>query len=257
MQIRRLSLWILLKHNVNTKNETLQIANINIDVVRKDIKNMHLAVYPPNGQIRLSVPTNTDEEVLRLFAISKLGWIKKHVKNFQAQPRQTVRTYVSGESHYVQGKRYVLKVIEHNGPNKVKQRGLKYIDLYVKEGASVEEKAKIMKEWYRKKLKEQLPDIIVKWEKIIGVRSNDWGVRQMKTKWGACNIKAKRIWLNLELAKKPLICLEYIVVHELVHLLERHHNARFIHHMDTFMPKWRQHRNELNSLPVAHNDWGY
>lgn len=257
IQTRPWNLWILLKHNVNTKEETLQIANIDIDIVRKDIKNMHLAVYPPHGRIRLSVPTNTDEEVLRLFAISKLGWIKKHVKTFKEQPRETIRTYVPGESHYFMGKRYVLNIIEHHGYNRVEQRGIKYIDLYVKEGASKEEKGKVMKEWYRKQLKEQLPDIISKWEKVIGVQAEDWGVRQMKTKWGACNIEAKRIWLNLELAKKPLICLEYIVVHELVHLLERHHNERFIHHMDTFMPKWRLHRDQLNSLPVVHNDWGY
>ena len=114
-----------------------------------------------------------------------------------------------------------------------------------------------MKEWYRKQLKEQLPQLIEKWEKIIGVKSNDWGIKQMKTKWGACNIKAKRIWLNLELAKKPTICLEYILVHELVHLLEKNHNQRFISLMDKFMPKWRMHRDELNSLPIVHNDWGY
>ncbi|WP_246035776.1 M48 family metallopeptidase [Winogradskyella algicola] len=235
----------------------MKIANVEIDIVRKDIKNMHLAVYPPNGKIRLSVPSKTDEEVLRLFAISKLGWIKKHVKNFQAQPRESIRTYVSGESHYFQGKRYILNVIEHQGKSKVSIRGTKCLDLYVRRGSTREDKAKVLKEWYRRKLKKQLPDIISKWEKEIGVKASDWGVRQMKTKWGACNIEEKRIWLNLELSKKPTICLEYIVVHELVHLLERHHNDRFIQYMDTFMPKWRLYRNQLNSLPVVHNDWGY
>ena len=242
---------------MNTKQESLKIANVEIDIVRKDIKNMHLAVYPPYGKIRLSVPSKTDEEVLRLFAISKLGWIKKHVKNFQAQPRESIRTYVSGESHYFQGKRYILNVIEHQGKSKVRIRGTKYLDLYVRRGSTREDKAKVLKEWYRRKLKKQLPDIISKWEKEIGVKASDWGVRQMKTKWGACNIEEKRIWLNLELSKKPTICLEYIVVHELVHLLERHHNDRFIQYMDTFMPKWRLYRNQLNSLPVVHNDWGY
>ena len=242
---------------MNINPEILQIANVKIDVVRKDIKNMHLAVYPPMGRIRLAVPQNTDEEVLRLFAISKLGWIKKHVKNFQEQARETKRDYVSGESHFFQGKRYILEVKEHNGYSKVKLSGPKKISVKIPVGSSVERKADIMKEWYRKQLKIQIPPLLEKWEKVMGVEVNDWGVKQMKTKWGACNTDAKRIWLNLELAKKPPICLEYILVHELVHLHERNHNDRFIQLMNEFMPKWRLHRNELNSLPIVHNDWGY
>lgn len=242
---------------MSTDSATLKIANIEIDVVRKDIKRMHLAVYPPHGRIRLAVPQKTDEEVLRLFAISKLGWIKKHVKNFQAQARETERIYVSGESHYFQGRRYILDVREHQGYSRVHIEGTKKICLTVPIGATTERKAKVMREWYRKQLKLQVPPLMDKWEKVIGVKANDWGVKQMKTKWGACNTEAKRIWLNLELSKKPPICLEYILVHELVHLHERHHNERFIQLMDQFMPKWRLHRNELNSLPIVHNDWGY
>jgi len=242
---------------VNINPEILQIANVEIDVVRKDIKNMHLAVYPPHGRIRLAVPQKTDEEVLRLFAISKLGWIKKHVKNFKNQARETKRDYVSGESHFFQGKRYILEVQEHDGYSKVKLSGTKKISVKIPVGSSVERKADIMKEWYRKQLKIQIPPLLEKWEKVMGVEVNDWGVKQMKTKWGACNTDAKRIWLNLELAKKPPICLEYILVHELVHLHERNHNDRFIQLMNEFMPKWRLHRNELNSLPIVHNDWGY
>lgn len=242
---------------MSTKQESIKIANMEIDVIRKDIKNMHLAVYPPNGRIRLAVPQKTDEEVLRLFAISKLGWIKKHVKNFQEQARETKRIYVSGESHFFQGKRYILEVKEHDGYSKVHINGTKKINLKVPYGATVEDKSRTMKEWYRKQLKIQIPPLIEKWEKIIGVKAADWGVKQMKTKWGACNTDAKRIWLNLELAKKPPICLEYILVHELVHLLERNHTDRFIHLMNEFMPKWRLHRKELNSLPIVHNDWGY
>lgn len=235
----------------------IAFANIEIDVVRKDIKNMHLAVYPPHGRIRLSAPNKTDDEVLRLFAISKLGWIKKHVKNFHEQARETKRDYVSGESHYYKGKRYLLDVKLHDGKHDVKLIGTKTIQLWVKPETSVAEKSIIMKEWYRKQLKQQLPKLITKWEKVIGVVSNDWGVKQMKTKWGACNTIDKRIWLNLELAKKPTTCLEYILVHELVHLHERNHNDRFIALMDKYMPKWRLHRDELNSLPIVHNDWGY
>ena len=242
---------------MNINPEILQIANVEIDVVRKDIKNMHLAVYPPHGRIRLAVPQKTDEEVLRLFAISKLGWIKKHVKNFKNQARETKRDYVSGESHFFQGKRYILEVQEHDGYSKVKLSGPKKISVKIPVGSSVERKADIMKEWYRKQLKIQIPPLIEKWEKIVGVKVDDWGVKQMKTKWGACNVDAKRIWLNLELAKKPPICLEYILVHELVHLHERNHNDRFIQLMNESMPKWRLHRNELNNLPIVHNDWGY
>lgn len=238
---------------MSIKTETIAFANVEVEVIRKDIKNMHLAVYPPNGAIKLSSPLHTDEEVLRLFAISKLGWIKRNVKNFKEQARETKRDYVSGESHYFKGKRYLLMVKEHKGRSKVELTGANKIQLWVKPNLTVEEKAHVMKEWYRKQLKAQIPALLEKWEKIVGVTSNDWGVKQMKTKWGACNVDAKRIWLNLELAKKPKICLEYILVHELVHLLERNHNARFISLMNQFMPKWRMHRDELNSLPIVHN----
>ncbi len=218
---------------------------------------MHLAVYPPTGRIRLAAPNKTDSEVVRLFAISKIGWIKKHIKNFKEQPRESPREYKSGESHYFLGKRYLLNVAEVDGPQSVKVKGIKQIQLYVRPNTSTETRANLLKEWYRKELKKQLPELIGKWEKLIGVKCNDWGVKQMRTKWGACNIEEKRIWLNLELAKKPPLCIEYIIVHELVHLLERNHNDRFVSLMNKFMPKWRQHRDMLNSLPVAHNDWGY
>ncbi len=242
---------------MSTSNSTIRISNIQIEVVRKAIKNMHLAVYPPTGRIRLAAPLKTDDEVIKLFAMSKLGWIRKHVKNFSEQPRETKREYTSGESHYFQGSRYLLSVIEHDGYSKVELRGRKKICLYVRSSSSESERATVLREWYRKELKKLIPELILKWEALIGVKSSDWGVKQMRTKWGACNVEEKRIWLNLELAKKPIICLEYIIVHELVHLLERNHNDRFISLMNKFMPKWKQHRDELNSLPVSHNDWGY
>jgi predicted metal-dependent hydrolase len=242
---------------MSTNSSHLQISNVEIDVIRKDIKNMHLAVYPPHGRIRLAVPMKTDEEVVRLFAINKLGWIKKHVKSFQEQARETKRDYVSGESLFFQGIRYILEVEEKEGYSSVKFEGTKKIKLKVKKGATTEEKAIVMREWYRKQLKIQVEPLIEKWEKIIGVSSNEWGVKQMKTKWGSCNTSSKKIWLNLELAKKPQVCLEYILVHELVHLHERNHNDRFVALMDKFMPKWRLFRDELNNLPIVHNDWGY
>lgn len=242
---------------MNIRTENIQIADVAIDVIRKDIKNMHLAVYPPTGRIRLAAPSKTDAEVIRLFAISKLGWIKKHIKNFKEQSRETPRDYISGESHYFEGRRYLLNVIEQEGYNKIEVKNHKELNLYVRPNSTKEQKAKVFKEWYRKQLKAQIPAIIEKWEKVIGVKANDWGVKQMRTKWGTCNIEEKRIWMNLELAKKPKNCLEYIIVHELVHLLERNHNDKFIGYLNEFMPKWRAHRDELNSLPVSHNDWGY
>lgn len=242
---------------MSTSAEKIAIANLEIDVIRKNIKNMHLAVYPPTGRIRLSAPQRTDAEVVRLFAISKLGWIKKHIKNLKEQPRETKRQYVTGESHYFLGNRFLLKVIEHNGNSKIDLSGTKQIQLKVKSEASSEERGLIIKEWYRKELKKIVPKLIEKWEKIIGVSVANWGIKQMRTKWGACNIEEKRIWLNLELAKKPINCIEYIVVHEMVHLLERHHNDNFVAYLDKFMPKWKLHRDELNQLPYGHTDWKF
>lgn len=235
---------------MNIKQEKIQIANLEVEVVRKDIKNMHLAVYPPSGRIRLAAPATTNDDVIRLFAISKIGWIKKHIKNFQNQDRETPRDYVSGESHYFNGRRYLLNVIPKDGYCKVELKNNKEINLYIKPNATRDDKANAIQKWYRKELKKCLPELIEKWEKTIGVQSNGWGVKQMKTKWGTCNIEEKRIWLNLELAKKPKACLEYVIVHELVHLLERNHNDNFVGYLNQFMPKWRLNRDELNRLPI-------
>lgn len=242
---------------MSTSTEQIHIANLDIDVVRKDIENMHLAVYPPTGRIRLSVPSRTDDEVIRLFAISKLAWIKRHIKNFREQDRETPRDYISGESHYFEGKRYLINFIEHEGRNKVQVKNHKELNLFVKPGSTTPQRARVLKEWYRKQLKSQISEILQKWENVVGVKANEWGVKQMRTKWGTCNTEEKRIWINLELAKKPKNCLEYIIVHELVHLIERSHNDHFIALMNKFMPKWRAHREELNRLPVSHTDWGY
>ncbi|MCO6163693.1 M48 family metallopeptidase [Flavobacterium sp. NRK F7] len=236
--------------------ETLNLSNLTIDIIRKDIKNMHLAVYPPNGRIRLSAPKNTDNEMMRLFAISKISWIKKHIKNFETQPRETPREFISGESYYLLGKRYLLKVIEHNEVPKVVLKH-KTLELYVRPDTSSEKREAIIEEWYRNQLKALVPKLIEKWEKVIGVQSNAYGIKKMRTKWGTCNTTAKRIWLNLELAKKPIECIEFIIAHELVHLLERSHNDRFVSYMNEFMPKWRFYREELNNLPFRYVNWKY
>ncbi len=235
----------------------ITVSDITIDVVRKDIKNLHLAVYPPTGRVRIATPLNVDDEAVRLFAISKLSWIKKHRRSFANQRRETKREYVSGESHYVEGRRYLLNVIYHNATPKVEIRNKTYIDLYVRPNSSTEQRERVMTEWYRRRLKDKIPILIKKWQKIIGVQVTDWKVKQMKTKWGTCKAELNQIWLNLELAKKPLASLEYIIVHELVHLLERHHNDRFTALMDKFMPQWRLHQAELNQLILSYNDWNY
>jgi len=235
----------------------IEVANIEIDVVRKDIKNLHLAVYPPNGRVRIASPLRIDDEAVRLFAISKLSWIKKHQAKFLQQEREKKREYVNGESHYFQGRRYLLNLVPSTSNPKVKIRNGSQLDLYVKKDASTEHKEKIMTHWYRKELKSQIPGLIAKWEQKIGVQVKDWGVKKMRTKWGVCNIEAGRIWINLELAKKSKNCLEYIIVHEMVHLLERHHNDRFISHMNRLLPHWRLLRDELNKAPLSHVDWEY
>lgn len=233
------------------------INDIVIDVVRKNIKNLHLAVYPPEGRIRIATPLNVTDEAVRMFAISKMTWIKKNQAKFKAQQRQPERRYITGESHYFRGQRYLMNVVHYSGNPKVVIRTKKYIDLYVKEGYSQEQRENVMTNWYRKNLKEQIPALIDKWENIIGGKVNQWEVKKMKTKWGTCNREAKRIWLNLELAKKPEHCLEYIIVHEMVHFLERNHTEKFVAHMDKFMPQWREHKKELNQYPLTYVDWTY
>jgi predicted metal-dependent hydrolase len=232
------------------------VNNITIDVVRKNIKNLHLAVYPPSGRVRIATPMKVDDEAVRLFAISKLSWIKKNRVKYINQERQSERKYISGESHYFKGQRYMLNLIYHTGYPKVVIRK-KYIDLYVKAGSTEEQRENVMTTWYRKNLKEQIPALIEKWQKIIEIEVVQWQVKKMKTKWGTCNREAKRIWLNLELAKKPEHCLEYIIVHEMVHFLERNHTERFVAYMDKFMSQWKSIKDELNSSILKHEDWTY
>ena len=204
------------------------------------IKNIHLGVYPPAGRVRIAAPLKMNKDAIRLFAISKLGWIKKHQRRFAEQERITPREYKQRESHFFQGKRYLLNIVEEEAPPKIVLRNKTHIDFYVRPGSSTRKRHEVMTEWYRIQLKNQIPAIIEKWEKILKIVVNDWRIRQMKTKWGSCNAEEKRLWLNLELAKKPEHCLEYIIVHEMVHLLERHHNNKFLIYMDSYLPNWRQ-----------------
>lgn len=228
-----------------------------MEVLRKDIKNLHLGVYPPHGRVRVAAPLVVSDDAVRLAVINKLGWIKRQKARFSEQSRQSQREMVNGESHYFLGRRYRLRVHEQDGPAKIALHGIASIDLFVRPDASLKQRETALLRWYREQLKAVIPPLMEKWQPVIGVVVADWGIKKMKTKWGGCNTKARRIWLNLELAKKPVHCLEYIIVHELVHLLERKHNARFIIMMDQFMPKWQSYRKELNRSVLSHEKWSY
>jgi predicted metal-dependent hydrolase len=235
----------------------ITVNDLIVDVVRKDIKNLHLGVYPPTGRVRVAAPLQIDDESVRLAVIRRLAWIRRQQAKYHQQERQPGREYVSGESHYFQGHRYRLNVVYHDGPPNVTIRNKTTLDLIVRTGSDTAQREQVLLTWYRAQIKAIIPPLLAKWQPIIGVEVAEWGVKQMKTKWGTCNIEARRIWVNLELAKKSTRCLEYIIVHEMVHLLERHHNDRFIAYLNQFMPQWQFIRDELNKAPLGHTSWEY
>jgi hypothetical protein len=239
------------------KPTKMDIGNLEIEIVKKDIKNIHLAVYPPLGKVRLASPLDVNDKTIRLYALSKLGWIKRQQRRFAKQDRLTIRNYIDRETHYLFGRKYLLKVIEADQPASVKIKRNTVLELVVRPGSTKAQKEQVIEDFYREQLKTRLTDLIDKWQDRTGITIKEYGVRKMKTKWGTCNREAKRIWLNLELAKKPLSCVEYIIVHEMVHILERHHNDRFHALMKQFMPRWKHLKQELNNLPVSHLDWEY
>jgi predicted metal-dependent hydrolase len=202
-------------------------------------------------RVRLAAPLRVSDAAVRLAVVGKLGWIKRQRARFEAQPRQSAREMVSGESHYFLGRRYRLRVIERNAAASVTLRGKSTMKLHVRSGTDASQRNRILQEWYRQQLKQLIPPLVEKWQTVLSVKVAEWGVKKMKTRWGACNIEARRIWLNLELAKKPVHCLEYIVAHEMVHLIERNHNDRFVAILEKHLPHWRLHRQELNSAPLA------
>jgi len=242
---------------MSTEGVKIRVSDFAVQIVRKDIKNLHLGVYPPNGRVRVAAPLSVSDEAVRLAVIGKLGWIRKQQARFAAQPRQTEREMVSGESHYYLGRRYRLRVVERDGAGRVVLRNRTTLELQVHAGVDAKGRDRVLQRWYRQRLRELVPPLLAKWEPVVGVRSVAWGIKKMKTKWGSCNPNAARVWLNLELAKKPGPCLEYLIVHELTHLIERHHNDRFVSLMDRHMPSWRHHRNALNEEPLGHAGWSY
>ena len=236
--------------------EKLELGEISIEVVKKRIKNLHLRVYPPAGRVRISAPMWVELEAIRTFAISKLAWIRQQQERLRKQERETSREYLDGESRDVWGKRYLLKVLESEGPPVVRlSHGVMF--LRVHPGESEERKQAVVEKWYRGQVREVASSIIAKWEPRMGVKVTRLFVRRMKTRWGSCNPSAGSIRLNADLAGRPPECLEYVVVHEMVHLLEPSHNTRFVTLMDQFLPGWRVSRAELNRLPVRREDRGH
>jgi len=234
----------------------ISLGDISVEVTYKDIRNVYLSVYPPSGKVRISAPLRFDLDTVRIFAISRLAWIRKQQAKLREQERETSREYINRESHYYLGKRYLLKVEEIDLPPKVILNH-STIEMHLRPGTNTAKRKEILDEWYRERLKEVIPLTIREWEKPLKVHVSAFGVKRMKTKWGSCNHRAGRIWLNLELGKKPLECIEYVVIHEMVHLLERKHGERFTLYMNRFLPMWKSCKEELNRRPLSHQDWSY
>jgi predicted metal-dependent hydrolase len=239
------------------ERQEIVVSGVRVMIVRKDIKNLHLGVYPPNGRVRVATPLRVSDEAVRLAVVGKLGWIRRQQGRFEDQSRQSERQMVNGESHYFLGHRYRLRVVPAEGRPSVLLRGKTVLELQAPPRSTAEERRRVLCNWYRRQLRTLAAPLVEKWQARLQVQVESWSIRKMKTKWGTCNREARRIWLNLELAKKPEHCLEYILVHELAHLIERVHSDRFIAIMDEHLPGWRLRRAELNAAPLAHETWTY
>ena len=236
--------------------EQIQLGEITADVTLKEIKNVHLSVHPPTGHVTISAPSRMSLDTIRVFALSKLPWIRQQQRKLREQERETPREYLERESHYLWGQRYLLSIVEEPREPSVELVHRRMI-LRVRPGTSPEGREAILSHWYREQLKPEAAALIAAWEPRLGVQLERFYVQRMKTRWGSCNSHARTIRLNTELAKKPKECLEYLVVHELIHLIEPSHNAHFIAQMDRHLPSWQFHREQLNRLPVRHERWGY
>jgi predicted metal-dependent hydrolase len=239
---------------MSTASATLTVRGIDIEVVYRDIKNLHIGVYPPVGRVRVAAPKRLDEERVRLAVIQRLPWIKQQQKQLRDAVRQSEREMVTGESHFIWGTRLRLRVIERPGRAHVEVDHDRLL-LYVPEGTDQEARTKILHRWHRNELRRAIEPLISQWEPVVGQTASQWGIKRMKTKWGSCNRESGRIWINLELAKKHPHSLEYVVVHELAHLVERNHGERFAKLMDSLLPDWRARRDTLNNAPLADEVW--
>lgn len=229
------------------------VDDITVEVVRKNIRGLRLRVYPPHGRVRVAAPLVASAEAVRQAVVGKLDWIKRHRARFAAQSFQARCGMTDGELHPYLGQQYRLLVQERPGPAKVELCGLDTIELCVRPGTGTARRKELLDQWYRARLAELVPPLLEQWQPVVGVRAAHWGIKKMKTKWGSCNIRARRIWLNLELARCSPRCLEFVLVHELAHLLERLHNKRFYALMDSFLPHWRACREELHNVPLAYD----
>ncbi len=231
----------------------IKVGDLAVEVTKKDIKNIHLGVYPPVGRVRLSAPLASDNEKIRLFIVSKIPWIRKNQRKFINKERQSLREYISRESHYFQGRRYLLNLdIAPNNKNTVLLKK-SVIQLKLKEQFDTQKRKEILESWYRETLRERLVPFIKKWENQLGVISKEWKIKKMKTKWGSCNQDARRVWFNLELAKVDDYCIDYVVMHELAHLKVRNHGKQFIQILNTNMSDWEQRRAQLNETILEYN----
>ncbi|MFL5346787.1 MAG: M48 family metallopeptidase [Hyalangium sp.] len=242
---------------MTTETHHLTVSGIRVSVVRKEIKNLHLGVYPPDGRVRVAAPLAVSDAAVRVAVIGKLGWIRRQRAAFDTQVRESKREMVSGESHYFLGRRYRLAVVMNHGKSGVVIRNRTIMELRVRPDLTTDQRERVLQRWYRDVLRELATPLLAKWQSALGVTVDGWGIKRMKTRWGSCNAKARRVWLNLELAKKPPECLEYLIVHELMHLLVRNHDDRFHALMDRHFPKWRATRKTLNAAPLAHEIWDY
>lgn len=235
---------------MDSRHNRIVLDGIVIDVVRKNIKHLYLTIDPEEGRPRISSPLRVSDGEVCVFAESKLAWIKTHREKINSTNSRTRMQYVSGEYHALFGQRYLLSLKRAQSASKVILRDSSILELHVRNPSNVVQRQRVLSEWYRGILKDRIPSLIAKWQPIMGVSVNHWGVKRMKTRWGSCNIGAGRIWVNLELAKKPEPCLQYIVVHEMVHLLERKHGKRFKQYMDSFLPQWRSIDDLLTQEPA-------
>lgn len=241
---------------MTTDATSITVAGIQVAVVRKPIKNLHLGVYPPDGRVRVAAPMAISDAAVRVAIIGRLSWIKQKQAGFARQTREPRREMTSGESHYYRGRRYRLQVVETDGAPRVELRGHQAMVLHVHAGWTAHDRELLLQGWYRDRLREVVARLLSRWQENLGVEVGHWGIRRMKTKWGSCNPKARRILLNLELVKKPAACLEYVLVHELAHLRVAKHDAEFLRIMDRHLPTWRRRRTELNATPLAKETWG-
>lgn len=235
-------------------SETIQLGDIAIHVTRKDIKNVHLSVHPPDGRVTLAAPSNTRLDVARAYAISKLGWIRQQQAQLRNQARETPRELIERESHYLWGRRYLLSMVEHNA-KPFFSVDHKRITLHLRPDTAQAKRAELLHTWHKSLLHQAVPPLIAKWEPKLNVNVSAYFLQRMKTKWGSCNHRARHIRLNTELVKKPKDLLEYVIVHELVHLREPTHNERFVALLTEHYPYWRTARAELNELPLAAEIW--